>query len=96
MHNYDNKLTVNRIKDLLKSKNISVKTMLSELNLGINYLSEASKGKVMSCINVARIADYLDCSMDYLMGRDLEYANSYKITLEIESDAQGNIKIKKI
>ena len=44
--------------------------MLSDLGLGINYISEFSKGQTISCINLARIADYLDCSIDYLMGRD--------------------------
>ena len=43
--------------------------MLSELDMGINAISEFSKGKQMSCISLARIADYLDCSVDYLLGR---------------------------
>ncbi len=59
----------NRIKARLKSQNISTKSMLSDLDMGINSISEFAKGKQMSCISLARIADYLDCSVDYLLGR---------------------------
>ena len=59
----------NRIKNTLKSKNKYMKDMLSDLNLGINSISEFAKGKQLSCISLARIADYLDCSVDYLLGR---------------------------
>lgn len=59
----------NRIKVRLKNQQINTKTMLSDLDMGINSISEFSKGKQMSCISLARIADYLDCSVDYLLGR---------------------------
>ena len=59
----------NRIKICLKSQHKGTKEMLSELDMGINAISEFSKGKQMSCISLARIADYLDCSVDYLLGR---------------------------
>ena len=42
--------------------------LLSDLNMGI-YRYHLEKGKQMSCIALARIADYLDCSVDYLLGR---------------------------
>lgn len=59
----------NRIKTHLKNQNINMKSMLSDLDMGINSISEFAKGKQMSCISLARIADYLDCSVDYLLGR---------------------------
>ncbi len=58
-----------RIKWRLKEKGIRTKDMLSDLDMGINAISEFAKGKQMSCIALARIADYLDCSVDYLLGR---------------------------
>lgn len=58
-----------RIKMQLKNQHISMKTMLFDLDMGINSISEFAKGKQMSCISLARIADYLDCSVDYLLGR---------------------------
>ena len=59
----------NRIKSRLKSQHINMKEMLSDLDMGINAISEFAKGKQMSCIALARIADYLNCSVDYLLGR---------------------------
>lgn len=59
----------NRIKSRLKSQHINMKEMLSDLDMGINAISEFAKGKQMSCIALARIADYLGCSVDYLLGR---------------------------
>lgn len=58
-----------RIKMQAKVKEITIKALLSECNMGINAISEFSKGKQLSCISLAKIADYLDCSVDYLLGR---------------------------
>ena len=66
---YDTQAISERIKELLKSTNRSAKNMLLSLDMGINALSEFAKGKQMSCISLAKIADYLDCSVDYLLGR---------------------------
>ena len=59
----------NRIKFRLKHQHINTKDMLSDLDMGVNAISEFAKGKQMSCVSLARIADYLDCSVDYLLGR---------------------------
>lgn len=58
-----------RIKSTAKSKNIILKNMLSEIELGVNIISQFSKGSEMSYLNLSKIADYLDCSVDYLLGR---------------------------
>lgn len=58
-----------RIKLKAKSKKIAMKQLLSACELNINTVSEFSKGKQLSCISLAKIADYLDCSVDYLLGR---------------------------
>ncbi len=58
-----------RIKLVAKTRNVPLKTMLSDCNLGINTISELSKGKQISYVSLAKIADYLDCSVDYLLGR---------------------------
>lgn len=57
------------IKKTLKNRKISMKVMLADVGLGINAISELSKGKQLSCISLAKIADYLDVSVDYLLGR---------------------------
>lgn len=57
-----------KIKALAKEKKIAVKTMLSDLNMGPNTMSNF-KTSMPKCDTLARIADYLDCSVDYLLGR---------------------------
>lgn len=69
MFMYDTQKIAERIKMRLREKRIHMKDMLSDLGMGINAISEFAKGKQMSCIALARIADYLDCSVDYLLGR---------------------------
>ena len=58
-----------RIKTTVKEQNKSIKTMLTDISMGINTVSELSKGKQLSYISFAKIADYLGCSVDYLLGR---------------------------
>lgn len=43
--------------------------MLSSCGLGINTISKMSKGTDILTLNFAKIADCLDCSVDYLLGR---------------------------
>ncbi len=61
--------TANRIKNIAKSKRISIKQLLNNCELSINTISEMSKGKQISYISLAKMANYLDCSVDYLLGR---------------------------
>lgn len=57
-----------RIKFLAKAKGVSVKKLLEDVGLGYNTMSNL-KTSMPKADNLARIADYLDCSMDYLLGR---------------------------
>ena len=57
------------IKARSKSQGISLKDMLRELELGSNTLSHMRHGRMIASDSLARIADYLDCSVDYLLGR---------------------------
>ena len=66
---YDSHNIATTIKTIAKEKNIVIKQMLSDCELGINTISQMSKGNDMLSKNLARIADYLDCSVDYLLGR---------------------------
>ncbi len=69
MKQYDMQQIANRIELRMNDCGYKKKTMLTELNLGINLLSHLAKGQVISSVNLAKIADYLDCSVDYLLGR---------------------------
>lgn len=66
---YNSQSIANRIKSTAKSKGISLKTMLSDCELGINLISHLAKGQAVTYVNLAKIADYLNCSVDYLLGR---------------------------
>lgn len=57
------------IKSVCKQRNVSIGTMLSECGLSEAILRQKSDKKVISCFSLARIADYLDMSADYLLGR---------------------------
>lgn len=57
-----------KIKSLAKTRKVAVKTMLTELNMGPNTMSNF-KTSMPKSDTLARIADYLECSVDYLLGR---------------------------
>ena len=68
MYNSHNIAT--RIKLIAKNKNIQIKIMLDECKLSKNTLSSMlSGGSTPKSENLAKIADYLDVSVDYLLGR---------------------------
>ena len=57
-----------RIKAVAKIRNISVRQLLSDVGLGFNTMSNM-KTSMPKADNLAKIADYLDVSVDYLLGR---------------------------
>lgn len=58
------------IKETAKGKKISVGQMLRDCGLSINTLSSMQSGGYFPRLEaMAKIADYLDCSVDYLLGR---------------------------
>ena len=66
MYNSNNIAAV--IKQVAKSKNITIRTMLNDIGLGYNMMTNM-RTSMPKADNLAKIADYLDCSVDYLMGR---------------------------
>ncbi|MCI8388120.1 MAG: helix-turn-helix domain-containing protein [Clostridiales bacterium] len=62
--------TALRIKSIAKLKNISTVKMLIECDLNKNTLSTmTARGSWIQANSLAKIADYLGCSVDYLLGR---------------------------
>ncbi len=66
---YNSQDLVLRIKIRAKEKNVLIRDMLIACGLNINAISQISDKKGLSCFSLARIADYLNCSVDYLLGR---------------------------
>ena len=58
------------IKALCKSQNITVKKLLEGCRVSRNFIYDLEKkGQMPSIDKLEAIADYLDCSVDYLLGR---------------------------
>lgn len=66
---YNSQEIAMRIKQVAKQQNVNIGEMLSNCSLGINTVSKIAKGTDILTLNFAKIADYLDCSVDYLLGR---------------------------
>lgn len=65
---YSSTETAERIKTLAKERKISVRQVLLSAELSYNTMSNM-KTSMPKADNLARIADQLDCSVDYLLGR---------------------------
>ena len=66
---YESKEIAEKIKSIAKVRNIQLKTMLEVVGLNKNTLSNMYKGSVPKADNIAKIADYLNVSVDYILGR---------------------------
>jgi transcriptional regulator with XRE-family HTH domain len=66
---YNSLNLADKIKDVAKFKSVALKDMLSDLELGSNTMSNMRHGRMLAADSLARIADYLDVSVDYLLGR---------------------------
>lgn len=66
---YDSQQIAARIKARVKQQGKTTGEMLAECHLGINTVGNINRGKDILTLNFAKIADYLDCSVDYLLGR---------------------------
>lgn len=58
-----------RIKSQAREKNILIRDLLTSCDLSINTISQMTDKKGLSSFSLAKIADYLECSVDYLLGR---------------------------
>lgn len=65
---YNSSNVAERIKATAKARNVSIKVVLENVGLGFNTMSNM-KTSMPKADNLARIADYLNCSVDYLLGR---------------------------
>lgn len=71
---YDSIALAENIKIQAKARNIQLKDMYAELGMSKGVLSNLRTGRMIAADSLARIADYLDCSMDFLMGRTVDPA----------------------
>ena len=70
-----------RIKAVLKAKKTTQKELFTSLGMAVNTLNNY-KTSMPKADNLAKIADYLDCSVDYLLGRT-DDPNSPSLNLNV-------------
>lgn len=67
---YNAQIVKERLKEQQKIQGIkNSDAMMEELDLGVNIIRQMSDKKGVGCFALAKIADYLNCSVDYLLGR---------------------------
>ena len=85
---YNSKTVNQRITMLLKEKSFNQKQLLENCNLNVNALNQMSDNKGIGCFALARIADRLETTTDYLLGR----SDNPNMTITI---TQGNPTISR-
>ena len=75
------------IRAVAKSKGIVIGDMLRSCDLGINTMSNLNHGKSIAFDSLAKIADYLDVSVDYLLGRTEDPEKKYDATINQAAEA---------
>lgn len=84
----DIKQVVQNISDECKKQGIKKKDLLEDCGLNQSYFSHiVNRNQMPTLDTIARIADKLDCSIDYLIGRE----KSSETTIDSEA-FENNIK----
>lgn len=75
---YNLQINIDRISALAKSKGLSINQMLKNAELSTTILDNMKRGRLPSVDKIQSIAEYFDCSVDYLLGRT-DNPNSHKL-----------------
>ena len=57
------------VQNIIANKGLSVNKALTESGAGKDFIANMKKGMTPSANKFSALADYLDCSVDYLLGR---------------------------
>ena len=68
---YDSKMIAKRIRTVIKQQGKTSSQILAVCKLGKNTISKIENGTDILTLNFAKIADSLNCSVDYLLGKEL-------------------------
>ena len=92
---YDSNAVADRIREIAKSKKISMKQVLADAGLGYNTMT-TYRTSMPKADNLAKIADCLDCSVDYLLGRTDDPLAHKRRPYEEESGHEGETVIPSV
>lgn len=62
--------TFEKIKELAKSKGVSLQTVATDLGFSVNYIYSIKNKKNPSVEHISKIANYFNVSTDYLLGNE--------------------------
>lgn len=74
---YNNVEIADRIKLMANLRGINIKSLLLQAACSTTLLSDLKRNHNISSITLARIADVLNCSVDYLLGRSNDIEQIY-------------------
>ena len=66
---YNLQIIENRIMSIADKKGLSKNRLLINVGLNKSVFDNMKKGQIPAVDKIHKIADYLDCSVDYLLGR---------------------------
>lgn len=89
INNYEPSIIAEKIKKECMRQNITVKTMLQELNTNKDVLYKMTHGGAPSYITIARICDYLNMSVDALLDRPIPEPEPVSLSAAIECIARA-------
>ena len=92
---YDLKAIEERIMSIASQKGLSKNKLLANAKLHKSIFDNMKKGQIPSVDKIHSIADYLDCSVDYLLGR-IDILGSYKTSIDINPSLQNLLLSKRI
>lgn len=100
-NNYNAQEIALRIKETAKIRKIPIGQLLKKCDLNINYISELGKRKQASALNISKIADCLEVSTDYLLGRtpeknlDTNYGiENHNDNKQVDNGLQGKMLVE--
>ena len=92
---YNSNDVADNIRILAKKRNVIIKDMLEQIGLGRNTLANF-KTSMPKADNLAKIADYLDCSTDYLLGRtdipEINRSRTFNTAITAARDSPAPVK----
>lgn len=99
---YNAQIVTDRVRAMAKKIGVSQKVILERCNLNENLLNKMTDKRGISSFALAKIADCLSCSVDYLLGRTDNpdvmpetYSNNTIMTGDINGSQQVSMHIGK-
>ena len=88
INNYNNAIIAEKIKKECMRQNITIKSMLKELNINVNAVQQMQKNdSTPNYKSIARICDYLNMSVDALLNRPIPEPEPMSLSAAINTVA---------